>query len=70
MLDTLPSVSSDLSRDLVVREVRSTIVDVPTVRKHKLSSTSVTVQNYVLVRVRLANGVEGIGEAATLGGPR
>ena len=48
----------------------SHIVDVPTVRKHKLSSTSVTAQNYVLVRVRLANGVEGIGEAATLGGPR
>ena len=70
MLDTLPSVSSDLSRDLVVREVRSTIVDVPTVRKHKLSSTSVTAQNYVLVQVQLANGVEGIGEAATLGGPR
>src|SRR4051794_22609153 len=70
MLDTLPSVSSDLSRDLVVREVRSAIVDVPTVRKHKLSNTSVTSQNYVLVQVRLANGVEGIGEAATLGGPR
>src|SRR4051794_30064893 len=70
MLDTLPSVSSDLSRDLVVREVASYIVDVPTVRKHKLSNTSVTSQNYVLVQVRLANGVEGIGEAATLGGPR
>ena len=48
----------------------STIVDVPTVRKHKLSHTSVTAQNYVIVQVRLANGVEGIGEAATLGGPR
>ena len=49
MLDTLPSVSSDLSRDLIVREVASHIVDVPTVRKHKLSSTSVTAQNYVIV---------------------
>src|SRR3954464_4125915 len=70
MPDTFPSISSDLSRDLAVREVRSTIVDVPTVRKHKLSNTSVTSQNYVLVQVRLANGAEGIGEAATLGGPR
>src|SRR4051795_12008238 len=70
MPDTFRSIASDLSRDLVVREVASTIVDVPTVRKHKLSSTSVTAQNYVLVRVRLANGAEGIGEAATLGGPR
>src|SRR3954463_3078284 len=70
MPDTFRSIASDLSRDLAVREVRSTIVDVPTVRKHKLSSTSVTAQNYVLVRVRLSHGAEGIGEAATLGGPR
>src|SRR3954466_10747280 len=70
MPDTFRSIASDLSRDLVIQEVTSTIVDVPTVRKHKLSSTSVTAQNYVLVRVRLANGAEGIGEAATLGGPR
>src|SRR3954470_14220492 len=70
MPDTLPSVSSDLSRDLAVREVRSTIVDVPTVRKHKLSNTSVTSQNYVVVQLWLPNGAEGIGEAATLGGPR
>ena len=32
--------------------------------------TSVTAQSYVIVELRLANGVEGIGEAATLGGPR
>ena len=59
-----------LARDLLVASVRSTVVDVPTVRRHKLSHTSVTAQGYVLVRVRLANGAEGIGEAATLGGPR
>src|SRR4051794_21891489 len=65
----LPDTTS-LARDLTIASVRSTIVDVPTVRKHKLSQTSVTAQSYVLIRVRLANGVEGIGEAATLGGPR
>ncbi len=42
----------------------------PTVRQHKLSNTAVAAQNYVIVRLRLGNGVEGIGEAATLGGPR
>src|SRR5258706_14206690 len=66
MLDTA---TSGVQGDLVVRKLTSTIVDVPTVRKHKLSQTSVTAQNYVIVRVQLANGVEGIGEAATLGGP-
>lgn len=63
-------VAADLSRDLRVAAIESVIVDVPTVRKHKLSNTSVTAQSYVIVRLRLANGVEGIGEAATLGGPR
>ena len=56
--------------DLAVAAVASTIVDVPTVRRHKLSQTEVTAQSYVIVEVRLANGAEGIGEAATLGGPR
>ena len=69
-LDTGSFVAADLARDVTIELVTSHIVDVPTVRKHKLSSTSVTAQNYVIVQVRLANGVEGIGEAATLGGPR
>jgi len=57
-------------RDLAIAAIGSTIVDVPTVRRHKLSNTSVTAQSYVIVQLRLANGVEGVGEAATLGGPR
>ena len=59
-----------LRRDFAVHSVATTIVDVPTVRKHKLSNTSVTAQSYVIVQLRLENGVIGIGEAATLGGPR
>jgi len=59
-----------MSTDLRIDEIKGTIVDVPTVRKHKLSSLSVSAQSYVVVEVRLANGVTGIGEAATLGGPR
>ncbi len=70
MPDSLLVDTSHLARDLAIHSITSTIVDVPTVRKHKLSHTSVTAQNYVLVQVRLANGAEGIGEAATLGGPR
>ena len=70
MPDSAITIPADLRRDLAIAAVRSTIVDVPTVRRHKLSQTSVTAQNYVIVEVRLANGVVGIGEAATLGGPR
>lgn len=70
MPDSLAPDATGLARDLAVAEIRSTIVDVPTRRRHKLSSLSVTAQSYVVVELRLANGAEGIGEAATLGGPR
>ena len=70
MPDTTLTIPADLRRDTAVAEIRSTIVDVPTVRGHKLSQTSITAQSYVVVELMLANGVTGIGEAATLGGPR
>jgi muconate cycloisomerase len=70
MPDSPLSIPADLRNDLTIKDIRSTIVDVPTVRKHKLSSLSVTAQSYVIVELRLANGVTGIGEAATLCGPR
>ena len=70
MPDTLIQVPADLKHDLAIADITATIVDVPTVRKHKLSSLSVTAQSYVIVQVRLSNGVVGVGEAATLGGPR
>ena len=69
MPDLLPEASSP-ARDFAVASVRSVIVDVPTMRRHKLSQTSVTAHSYVIVQLRLANGAEGVGEAATLGGPR
>jgi muconate cycloisomerase len=70
MPDSLPLVPAGLQRDFAIASIRSTIVDVPTVRRHELSTLSVTAQSYVIVELRLANGAEGIGEAATLGGPR
>ena len=70
MLDIPVTVPADLAADMAIRSIETTIVDVPTVRRHKLSSLSVTAQSYVVVVLRLANGIQGIGEAATLGGPR
>ena len=60
----------DLMRDTVIRSVESRILDVPTIRNHRLSSTSVNCQSYVHVAVQFENGVVGHGEASTLGGPR
>lgn len=62
--------SSDLRKDLAIRSICSTIVRVPTTRQHRLSKLAVTYQEYVIVQILLDNGVIGIGEAATLGGPR
>jgi hypothetical protein len=53
MPDTVVSVPSDLRRDLKVEAITSTIVDVSTVPRRKLSQTSVTAQNYVIVELRL-----------------
>ncbi|MFG6082438.1 muconate/chloromuconate family cycloisomerase [Paracoccus litorisediminis] len=50
--------------------VETTIVDVPTTRRHRLSNTEVTHQSYVIARASLSDGTVGYGEAATLGGPR
>jgi muconate cycloisomerase len=70
MVTQSPSVAQDLKAGLRIAEIKCAIVDIPTRRPHKLSSLSTSQQNYVLVRVRTADGVEGVGEAATLGGPR
>lgn len=52
-----------------IKSIESILVDIPTKRVHKLSFGSVTVQNYVIVRIRSEDGFEGIGEASTIGGP-
>ncbi len=58
------------AKDTAIRGISATIVDAPTRRRHRLSNTEITHQGFVIVRVLLENGVSGIGEASTLGGPR
>ena len=55
---------------LTIREISARIVDVPTLRRHKLSNTAISAQSVVIVSVTLNDGAIGYGEAATLGGPR
>jgi muconate cycloisomerase len=65
-----PATAPDLKADTAIRSVTATIVEAPTVRRHKLSNTEIAHQGFVFVEVQLENGVIGIGEASTLGGPR
>ncbi|XVQ07412.1 muconate cycloisomerase family protein [Spirillospora sp. CA-255316] len=54
---------------LLIESVRTTLLDVPLIRPHKVAVTSITHQSMVIVRLRTADGVEGIGEAVVPGGP-
>lgn len=48
--------------------VHTQILDIPTIRPHKLSVSIMEHQSMVLVRIRTSDGLEGIGEATTIGG--
>ena len=51
-----------------ITEIESVLVDLPTIRAHKLARQTVTTQTLVVVRVRTSEGIEGLGEATTIGG--
>ena len=44
-------------------------LDIPFVRPHHLSFGTISAANYLIVRLRTDDGLEGLGEAVTLGGP-
>lgn len=53
---------------VAIAQIDTLIIDLPTVRPHVLAMTTMFRQSIVLVRLRDADGVEGIGEGTTIGG--
>ncbi|MGQ7248706.1 muconate/chloromuconate family cycloisomerase [Halomonas sp. V046] len=53
---------------VLIESIETLLVDLPTIRPHKLSMATMATQTMVIVRLRCADGVEGIGEATTIGG--
>ena len=53
---------------VVVEQVETLLVDLPTIRPHKLSMATMNGQTLMLVRVRCSDGTVGIGEGTTIGG--
>jgi len=53
---------------VAVSEIDTFIVDIPTIRPHVLAMATMRHQSIVLVRMRDADGVEGVGEGTTIGG--
>ncbi|MEP6873492.1 MAG: muconate/chloromuconate family cycloisomerase [Burkholderiales bacterium] len=50
------------------RAIEAILVDLPTIRAHKLAMATMTNQTLVIVRITCSDGVVGIGEATTIGG--
>jgi muconate cycloisomerase len=48
--------------------LESILVDLPTIRAHKLARQTVMQQTLVVLRLRTDSGIEGLGEATTIGG--
>jgi muconate cycloisomerase len=52
----------------LITHVETCLVDVPCIRPHVLAMATMNVQTLCLVRIRCGDGIEGIGEATTIGG--
>jgi len=51
-----------------IESIEAVLVDLPTIRPHKLSMTTMGSQTLVIVRMRHSDDIEGLGEATTIGG--
>lgn len=53
---------------IVVEQVETLLIDLPTIRPHKLSVATMDGQTLMLVRIRCSDGFVGVGEGTTIGG--
>jgi muconate cycloisomerase len=51
-----------------IEDVDTILVDLPTIRPHQLSMTTMKGQTLMIVRIRMSDGIVGIGEGTTIGG--
>lgn len=52
----------------VIERVDTLIVDLPTIRPHKLAMHTMQQQTLVIIKVLCSDGMQGIGESTTIGG--
>lgn len=51
-----------------ISKIETYLVDLPTIRPHKLSMTTMRKQSLVIIRLYCSDGIEGVGESTTIGG--
>lgn len=54
--------------EIAIQKIDTLVVDLPTIRPHKLAMHTMQRQTLVIIRVWATDGVEGVGEATTIGG--
>ena len=57
-----------MASQLKIEQVETFLVDLPTIRPHQLSMTTMSGQTLMIVRIRTSDGIVGIGEGTTIGG--
>ena len=60
--------SASMSSTPRIQAIETLLVDVPTIRPHRLSVATMNHQTLVLVRLQCSDGISGWGEATTIGG--
>ncbi|MFG1304817.1 muconate/chloromuconate family cycloisomerase [Xanthobacter autotrophicus] len=56
------------SGSVKIERVETCLVDLPTIRPHKLSVATMASQTLMIVRIFLSDGIVGVGEGTTIGG--
>jgi muconate cycloisomerase len=51
-----------------IENIETILVDLPTIRPHQLSMTTMRGQTLMIVRIRTSDGIIGVGEGTTIGG--
>ena len=57
-----------MSTQIKIEKVETILVDLPTIRPHELSMTTMRGQTLLIVRIVASDGVVGLGEGTTIGG--
>lgn len=65
---TLTSIAPTATFAPIIERVETMLVDLPTIRPHKLSVATMNGQTLMLVKIHCSDGVVGFGEGTTIGG--
>src|SRR5262245_7555767 len=57
-----------MSERIRLERVETILVDLPTIRPHELSMTTMRCQTLLIVRIATSDGIVGLGEGTTIGG--